>query len=119
MHKTVDGHAKPPEHLRTMYKTYQKSRLRDIDTDDQVFDAHQGHMAGFVPSDSACRVLSFPDDTSQVIARFLENTSSASDEADDRLHYDTKRVFEHPHVPGRRLRASRLAIIVAFVSEGR
>ena len=38
----LDPHEKPPDHIRNVYKKYQKMKLRDLDKDPDIIDFKRG-----------------------------------------------------------------------------
>ena len=39
----LDPHERPPEHIRNVYKKYQKMKSHQLDTDDAILDLERDH----------------------------------------------------------------------------
>lgn len=99
----LDAHAKPPQGLRDVYKCCQKMPSTALDSDPNVFDMKNGHMAGFKEADNARKILDISEDIRQVITAFLESAPGSNDSDADQSDHEMH-VFEHPDAPGRHLR---------------
>ena len=99
MDSTLDAHAKPPVHLRSVYKRYQKLSSKQLASEPQVFDAKSGITAGFVPSHAAREDLQLPDELQVVIDSFLgiERQGTANDAS---CVAERGEAYEHPEAPG-------------------
>jgi alkylated DNA repair protein alkB family protein 1 len=90
MQHHLDPHERPPEHIRGVYKHYQKMKPRDLDLDVDIVDPVQ-HMriVGHVGSEHL----------GQVFCSFLgEDSSKLSHDPDPSSGYP---MYEHDDMPGK------------------
>lgn len=93
MDSTLNAHAKPPDHIRQIYKKYQT--LKALSAEQDIFDSHQGRTAGWTISQSARKELLLPDELQHIIASFLDSHPEPNETEERGV------VYEHPDAPGK------------------
>ncbi|KAJ9619843.1 hypothetical protein H2203_008114 [Taxawa tesnikishii (nom. ined.)] len=88
---SLDAHARPPDHLRILYKRYQKMKRQDLDADDVIFDHRKNRLAGFT-----ARSVPQPPLTLQIVfSQFLQSPNERSE-----IDTAARDFYEHPLLPG-------------------
>ncbi|OCK84658.1 hypothetical protein K432DRAFT_107599 [Lepidopterella palustris CBS 459.81] len=89
----LDPYEKPPDHIRNVYKKYQKMKLKDLDQDVDIIDFARGLSDGQKESLTVIRELEF--DQLVPVLKAFEGPESAPRIMDSPIH-----IYEHLDLPG-------------------
>jgi hypothetical protein len=101
--ESLDPYQRPPEHIRNIYKRYQKMKLQDLDRDGDIVDLEKD-LSGLQKRKVSVISEVEPGKLNDAFGKFAGSGRGAHQEKELEVDYvqDPVRVYECRDMPGKR-----------------